>query len=295
MTAAATSCGFAAIAGAPNAGKSTLLNCLLGRKLAITSPKPQTTRTRILGILTWRRAQICLLDTPGIFAPRGKFDRAMVSAAWQSMQEADMICLLVDAARGLDPKTRRIVAQLRKEKKSAVLVLNKIDLIAKAKILPLADALQASGVFTDTFMIAAKTGDGVSELKKHLATAMPPGPWQFAAGQTTDLTPDFMAAEITREQIMRQLAQELPYAAAVLPAGWEERRDGSLRIEQRILVMRDGQKAIMIGKHGAMLKRIGATARRALEKSFGRKVHLFLEVEIEPDWQLRRGLRTEGG
>jgi GTPase len=287
--AASTFCGFAAIIGAPNAGKSTLLNMLLGQKLAITSPKPQTTRTRILGILNHKRAQICLLDTPGIFTPRGRLDRAMVGTAWQSLQDADAVLLLVDVARGFDPKTRKIIEQLQQEKRQAVLVLNKIDQVAKIKMLPVATELFDTGAFSTTFMVSAKNGDGVTDLKKYLAQQMPAGDWLFAPDQLTDMPSSLVASEITREQLYHQLAQELPYAAAVLPTGWEDKPDGSIKITQQIIVQREGQKGIVVGKGGAQLKQLGVSARRALEVFFGRKVHLFLDVAVEPEWQDKRG------
>ncbi len=284
-TRAVKRCGFAAIVGAPNAGKSTLLNALLGEKLAITSPKPQTTRTRILGILNHRKAQICLLDTPGMFAPRSRLDRAMVGAAWQSLEDADAILLVVDAVRGLDAKTQRIVEQFSKEKKQAVLVLNKVDALPKPQILPVAQQLFDAGIFSDSFMISAKYGDGLGALKTFLAERMPVGDWLFAPDEITDMPSSLIASEITREQLYHQLAQELPYAAAVLPTGWEDRADGSVRLTQKLVVLRPGQKAIVLGKGGAQLKQLGIAARRALEEFFGRKVHLMLEVAVEPDWQ----------
>jgi GTP-binding protein Era len=284
-----THCGFVAIIGAPNAGKSTLLNTLLGQKLAITSPKPQTTRSRILGILTQKQTQICLLDTPGIFAPKGRLDRAMVGAAWAALEDADAVCLIVDAGQGYDGKTRQIVQQLLKDERRVILVLNKVDAVAKLKILPLATELNATGVFTETFMISAKTGDGVKELKKYLAEAMPEGEWLFDADQLTDMPSSMVASEITREQIYHQLAQELPYVAAVVPVAWEDYKNGSVRIDQKIIVMRDGQKSIVIGNKGERLKLLGTASRHALEEFFGRKVHLFLEVAVEPGWQEKRG------
>jgi GTP-binding protein Era len=283
-----TRCGFVAIIGAPNAGKSTLLNGLLGQKLAITSPKPQTTRNRILGILNHKKTQICLLDTPGIFAPRGRLDRAMVGVAWQSLQDADVVLVIVDVVRGLDPKTRQIIQQLQQEKRQAVLVLNKVDQLAKVKILPVATELFATGIFSDSFMVSAKNGDGVKDLKNFLAERMPPSEWFFAADQLTDMPSALVASEITREQLYHQLAQELPYAAAVLPTGWEEKADGSVKITQQIVVMRDGQKNIVVGKGGAQLKQLGISARRALETFFERKVHLFLDVSVDADWQDKR-------
>lgn len=281
-------CGFVAIFGAPNAGKSTLLNCLLGQKLSITSPKPQTTRTRVLGILSHKKAQICLLDTPGIFSPRGRMDRAMVGTAWQSLQDADVALLIVDVVRGLDSKTRQIIEQLKKDERKVDLVLNKVDQLAKIKILPVATELYNTGIFNETFMISAKNGDGISDLKKYLAKKMPVADWVFPADQLTDMPSSLVASEITREQLYHQLGQELPYAAAILPTGWEEHKDGSVKITQNIIVMRDGQKAIVLGKGGAQLKQLGVSARRALEAFFGRKVHLFLDVVVEPDWQDKR-------
>ena len=287
-TGSRTYCGFVSIIGAPNAGKSTLLNTLLGQKLAITSPKPQTTRNRILGILTQRKAQICLLDTPGIFAPRDRLDRAMVGAAWQSIEDADVILVIVDVARGFDPKTKAIIAQLKERQQTAVLVLNKVDQLAKVKILPVATELFDTGLFTESFMISAKNGDGIGDLKKYLARKMPVAPWIFPADQLTDMPSALVASELTREQLYHQLAQELPYAAAVLPTSWEEKADGSVTIGQKIVVLREGQKGIVVGKGGAQLKQLGISARRALEAFLGRKVHLLLEVAVEPDWQEQR-------
>jgi GTPase len=283
-----THAGFAAILGAPNAGKSTLLNQLVGEKVSIVSDKAQTTRMRVVGVLTEGNVQIALIDTPGIFAPRGRLDKAMVRTAWQSLDNADAVVLIADAAAHQpDARTEAILEALKKRKARVTLVLNKVDKVKPAKLLPLAERLNETGLFEDTFMISALTGDGVEDLKKHLIAKMPKGPWLFPEDQLTDLSERLWAAEITREQVFRQLHDELPYAATVVPEAWEERKDGSVAIRQTIIVMRPNHRAIVLGKNGARIKAIGQAAREEMTRSLGRKVHLFLEVKADERWQDR--------
>jgi GTP-binding protein Era len=277
-------CGFVAILGAPNAGKSTLLNRLLGAKLAIVTPKPQTTRRRMLGIVIEGEAQIILVDTPGIFAPRRRLDRAMVGAAWTGAADADLVVALIDAERGIDGDAQRVLAGLAAHRPRAIAVLNKIDLIDKNALLPLAARLNETGLFQRVMMISSLNGDGVADLRLHLAGAMPEGPWHYPEDQLTDLSERLIAAEITRERLFLELRQELPYASAVETDAWEEQKDGGVRISQTIHVERATQKAIVIGKGGQQVKRIGELARAEMERSFGRRVHLFLFVRVTEGW-----------
>lgn len=283
-----TRCGFVALIGAPNAGKSTLLNQLVGTKLAIVTPKVQTTRTRLLGIAIDGPAQLIFVDTPGIFAPRRRLDRAMVAAAWAGAADADKTVLLVDAARavqrGLDDDTKAIIARLVETKRRAILALNKIDLVRRDRLLGLADELFKSGVSDAVFMVSALTGDGLPDLNRHLAENIPGGPWLFPADQLSDAPERWLAAEVTREQVFLQLHDELPYAATVETESWEERRDGSARIEQVIYVQRPSQRAIVLGEGGRRIKAIGARARGELEQMFGRRIHLFLFVKVRENW-----------
>src|SRR6184192_513113 len=285
---AATRCGFVALIGAPNAGKSTLLNQLVGTKLAIVTPKVQTTRTRLLGIAVEDSAQLIFVDTPGIFAPRRRLDRAMVAAAWAGAADADATVLLVDAARaaqrGIDNDTKGILNRLAASKRRAILALNKVDLVRRDTLLGLADELFRSGVFGEVFMVSALTGDGVADLKRHLAIIVPFGPWLFPADQLSDAPERWLAAEVTREQVFLQLHDELPYSAAVETEAWEERADGSARIDQVIYVRRPGQRAIVLGDKGARIKSIGARARAELEHMLERRVHLFLFVKVRDKW-----------
>lgn len=281
----ATRCGFVAILGAPNAGKSTLVNRAVGQKVSIVSPKVQTTRSRVLGIVTEGKTQIVLIDTPGIFAPRRRLDRAMVAAAWGGAADADAIVLIVDAARkSLDDETRNIVAGLKQQKRQAILALNKIDIVKREKLLALTAELNAEGVFTDTFMISAETGDGVEDLLTTLAQRMPEGPHHFPDDQVTDAPMRALAAEITREQLFRQLQQELPYALTVETDSWEEFNDGSAKLQQTIFVARDSQKAIVVGKGGSRIKEVREAAQRELEAIAERKIHLFLFVKVRENW-----------
>ncbi len=279
-----TRCGHVALIGAPNAGKSTLLNRLVGRKLAIVTPKPQTTRTRLLGIAIEGAAQIIYVDTPGIFAPRRRLDRAMVAAAWSGAEDADQTVLLVDAARGVDRNTRRILDRLAERGRESILALNKIDLVRRDGLLALADTLSRDSRFDPVFMISGRTGDGVDDLKGHLASAVPQGPWLFPEDQLCDLPERVIAAEATREQVFLQLRDELPYGSTVETERWEDRTDGSVRIEQVIFVQRPSQRAIVLGEGGQRIKAIGARARAELERMLDRRVHLFLFVKVRENW-----------
>jgi GTP-binding protein Era len=282
--ASAPRCGYVALVGAPNAGKSTLLNQLVGTKLAIVSPKVQTTRTRMLGIAVVGPAQLIFVDTPGIFAPKRRLERAMVAAAWSGVEDADIRVVLVDAARGVDEDTRRILDGLKAAGRRAVLALNKVDLIEPARLLPLAERLDGEGLFDRIFMVSGLTGDGVEDLKQYLAAAVPEGPWLFPEDEISDMPMRLLAAEVTREQVFLQLHQELPYAVMVETEGWEEFADGSVKITQTIHVQRTSQKAIVLGKGGRQIKRIGAHARTELERILERRVHLFLFVRVSEDW-----------
>lgn len=277
-------CGYVALIGAPNAGKSTLLNRLVGRKLAIVTPKAQTTRTRLLGIAIEDAAQIVYVDTPGIFAPRRRLDRAMVAAAWTGAEDADETVLLVDAAHGVDRDTRRILDRLAKRGRRSVLALNKIDLVRRDTLLALAAALAKEGDFDPVFMISGLNGDGVADLRRHLAAAMPLGPWLFPEDQLSDAPERLIAAEVTREQVFLQLHDELPYASTVETESWQDRPDGSARIEQVIYVERPSQRAIVLGDGGQRIKSIGSRARAELEHMLGRRVHLFLFVKVRQNW-----------
>ena len=287
--------GFVAVIGAPNAGKSTLVNGLVGQKVAIVSPKAQTTRARLMGIAIEGEAQILLVDTPGIFAPRRRLDRAMVAAAWTGAQDADLILLVIDAAAGVNAEVEAIIASLEQREHPLFLALNKIDLVKKEALLALSAGLTAPLSPDKVFMISAAQGDGVSDLKQALAASMPEGPWLYPDDEVSDATDRMIAAELTREQIVNQLHQELPYATAIETETWEDRPDGSTAIRQQILVERDSQKAIVIGKGGRRLKAIGAAAREEIAQHLGRPVHLFLHVKVNPRWDEDRGLYREIG
>ena len=287
--------GFVAVIGAPNAGKSTLVNALVGQKVAIVSPKAQTTRARLMGIAIEGRSQILLVDTPGIFEPRRRLDRAMVAAAWTGAQDADLILLVVDAAARIGADAERIVTALAERQHPLILVLNKIDLVAKEKLLALSADLTARLNPDHVFMISAAHGDGVADLKGMLAQAMPAGPWLYPEDEISNATDRMVAAELTREQIVNQLYQELPYATAIETETWQDRPDGSTEIRQQILVERDSQKAIVIGKGGSRLKAIGAAARKEIATHLGRPVHLFLHVKVNPRWDEDRALYRDIG
>jgi GTP-binding protein Era len=278
--------GFVALIGAPNAGKSTLLNRLIGAKVSIVSPKVQTTRRRILGILIQGGAQIVFVDTPGIFAPRRRLDRAMVRSAWQGAQDADVIVLLIDATNPrLGADAQMIVDGLKSGGKRAILALNKVDAVKREKLLGLAQRLFDVGIFDEVFMISAETGDGVGDLLKALAARLPEGPWHYPEDQISDIPLREIAAEITREHLFRQLRAELPYALTVEPETWEDFRDGSLRIGQQIFVEREGQRAIVLGEGGQRIKAVREAAQPEIESLAGRKVHLFLHVKVRGNWQ----------
>ena len=288
-------CGFVAVVGAPNAGKSTLVNALVGQKVAIVSPKAQTTRTRLIGVAIAGESQILLVDTPGIFAPQRRLDRAMVAAAWSGAQDADLIAFVIDAKTGITHKIADLLDTLATRREPKLLVLNKVDICPKEKLLELATILQEKLSPEAIFMISATTGDGVGDLRKALETRMPEGPWHFPEDQVSDATDRMLAAEVTREQIFLQLHAELPYASAVETEKYEERKDGSVAIHQQILVGRPTQKAIVVGKGGARLKEIGSQSRLQLERLLQRKVHLVLHVKVAEKWEEDRGLYREIG
>ena len=282
--AASPSCGFAAIVGAPNAGKSTLLNRLTGAKLSIVSPKAQTTRFRVLGVLMRGPTQILLVDTPGIFQPKRKLDRAMVKAAWTGAEDADLTLLIVDSRAGATPDVREIAASLAKRNRRVWLVLNKIDLIERQELLPLTAAMREAIPTEQTFMVSAANGDGLERLLDELAAAMPPGPHLYPDDDLTDLPDRLLAAEIVREQIFMQTHEEIPYGATVETESWTERPDGSVRIDATVYVARAGHKAIMIGDGGSRIKQIGAKSRHELTRLLDRQVHLFLNVKERAGW-----------
>jgi GTP-binding protein Era len=277
-------CGFVAIIGAPNAGKSTLLNRLAGTKLSIVSPKAQTTRFRIMGVLMRGASQILLVDTPGIFQPKRRLDRAMVAAAWTGMQDADISVLLVDAKAGISGLTASIIETLTKTDRKLWLVLNKTDLVEPARLLPLIAELNSRLTFVETFMVSAVTGEGVDQLRDALAGAVPEGPHLYPDDDLTDLPDRLLAAEIVREQILLQTHQEVPHATTVETESFKEQKDGSVRIEATITVSRAGHKGILIGAGGSRIREIGAKARLELVKLFDRKVHLFLNVKERAGW-----------
>ena len=277
-------CGFAAIVGAPNAGKSTLLNRLTGAKLSIVSPKAQTTRFRVLGIVLRGTAQILLVDTPGIFKPRRRLDRAMVAAAWTGAKDADLVVFLVDAKAGFTPQVAEIAEKLRGHGGPIWLVLNKIDLIAAEQLLPLTAKLTEHATFAETFMVSANTGDGLDRLQDRLAEAVPEGPHLYPDDDLTDLPDRLLAAELVREQIFLQTQQEVPYACTVETENWQERKDGSVRVEATVYVTRASHKGILIGERGARIKEIGAKARADLSRLLERPVHLFLNVKERAGW-----------
>ena len=287
-----TRAGFVAVIGAPNAGKSTLVNALVGQKVAIVSPKAQTTRARLMGIAIADQAQILLVDTPGIFAPKRRLDRAMVAAAWTGAQDADLVLLVIDASEQVKGE---VLQGLEKRQQPLFLALNKVDLVKKPELLILATRLTERLNPDKVFMISATQGDGVPDLKQALADVMPSGPWLYPEDDVSDATDRMIAAELTREQIVNQLYEELPYATAIETETWADRPDGSTEIRQQILVARDSQKAIVIGKGGSRLKRIGQGAREAIAEHLGRPVHLYLHVKVNPKWDEDRGLYREIG
>lgn len=277
-------CGLVAVIGAPNAGKSTLVNALVGQKVAIVSAKAQTTRARLLGIALAGEVQIVLADTPGIFAPRRRLDRAMVAAAWEGAQEADAILLLVDPIKKRRHELEPLLEALKDRPERRILVLNKVDASPKEKLLDLARELTEKVEFSEVFFVSALTGDGIADLKAHLAGLMPEGPWHYPEDQVSDASERLLACEITREQLYRQLHDELPYDCAVRPEAYVQRKDGSLEVRQQIVVARDSQKAIVLGKQGSRIKAIGEASRKELAELLDQKVHLFLHVRVEEGW-----------
>jgi GTP-binding protein Era len=310
-----TRCGLVAVLGAPNAGKSTLVNALVGQKVAIVSPKAQTTRARLMGIAIEGETQMLLVDTPGIFTPNRRLDRAMVKAAWEGAEDADRVVLVIDAAAKVAARVEQVIEGVEARPEPKILVLNKVDIAKKDDLLVLAARLAERLKPEQIFMISSTTGDGVADLKTHLASVMPEGPWHFPEDQLTDATDRMVANELTREQLYLQLHAEVPYSAAVETEKWEDRKDGSTVIHQQILIERDSQKAIVVGKGGSRLKAIGQAAREAIvvgkgglrlkaigqaareaiTEHLGRKVHLFLHVKVNPRWDEDRSLYQDIG
>jgi GTP-binding protein Era len=284
---AGTKSGFAAIIGAPNAGKSTLLNSLVGSKIAIVTHKVQTTRSRIRGIAIEGDTQIVFVDTPGIFKPKRRLDRAMVDAAWGGAGDADAIVAMVDAERGRDADVERVLEGLRGQGRKAILALNKVDLLTekgREKMLKLATDLNETGLFSETFMISAMSGSGVADLKRHIAGLMPPGPWHYPEDQLADVPLRSLAAEVTREKLFLRLHDELPYSLTVETESYETKKDGSIRIQQIIFVQRESQRKIALGEGGQTIKTVGSLAREELQEMLGTKVHLFLFVKVRENW-----------
>ncbi len=290
-----TRCGLVAVVGAPNAGKSTLVNALVGQKVAIVSPKAQTTRAKLLGVAIQDEVQLLLVDTPGIFDPRRRLDRAMVAAAWGGTEGADVLAFVVDAKGGLPPKVIEIAETLKDRREPVYLILNKVDVADKPKLLLHAERLNAIAPFAETFFVSATTGDGVPELKNALAAAMPEGVWHYPEDQVSDATERALAAEVTREQLYLQLHAELPYASVVETEKFVDREDGSAEIHQQILVERPTQRAIVLGKGGARIREIGARARAELAALWERPVHLYLHVKVKPGWDEDRSVYRDIG
>lgn len=279
-----TRCGFVALIGAPNAGKSTLINALVGSKVSIVSRKVQTTRTQVRGIAMQGDAQIILVDTPGIFKPKRRLDRAMVTSAWGGAGDADVVCLLVDARKGLDEETQAILEKLGEVRQPKLLLLNKIDTIERSKLLELSQMLNGKAKFEATFMISALNGDGIDRLLEDLAGRVKPGPWLYPADQVSDAPLRSLAAEITREKLFERLHDELPYQLTVETESWKDLQDGSARIEQTIYVTRESHRKIVIGEGGRVLKSVGSAARKEIGEAAEQKVHLFLFVKVRENW-----------
>jgi GTP-binding protein Era len=277
-------CGFVALIGAPNVGKSTLINAMVGAKVTIVSHKVQTTRTLLRGIVTEGDAQLIFIDTPGIFQPRRRLDRAMVSGAWTGASDADAVAVLVDATRGIEEETAAIIAQVANLERRKILVVNKIDLVEKPTLLALVKEATERAAFAATFMVSALTGDGVADLKHWLAAEAPTGPWHYPEDQIMDAPLRQLAAEITREKLYLRLHQELPYQSTVETTAWKELKDGSVRIEQTIYVERASQRKIVLGRSGQTIRAIGAQARREIADIIEQPVHLFLFVKVREAW-----------
>lgn len=288
-------CGVVAVIGAPNAGKSTLVNQLVGQKVAITSSKAQTTRARMLGIALHDSVQMILVDTPGIFAPRRKLDRAMVSAAWEGAEAADAVLLLVDPIKQRRHELEPLLEALEKRPERKFLVINKVDRAKKEDLLVLAQELSGKVAFEEIYFVSALTGDGVPELKQALADLMPEGPWHYPEDQVSDASERLLATEVTREQLYQQLHEELPYDSAVRPESYTQRPDGSVEIRQQIVIGRESQKPIVLGKGGSKIKSIGEAARKELSEILGVKVHLFLHVKVSENWDEDKEIYEEMG
>tara|TARA_R110000868_G_scaffold10896_10_gene52638 strand:- start:2638 stop:3588 length:951 start_codon:yes stop_codon:yes gene_type:complete len=301
--------GFAAVIGSPNAGKSTLVNALVGAKISIVTHKVQTTRFAVRGVAIEEKTQICLVDTPGVFAPKNRLDKAMVRAAWSGADDADCVVHVIDVGardrieqgqgkpgdRLMVEDDDRVMEGLKLAGRQATLVLNKIDTIDSDHLLAMSKELYDSGIYSDVFMISAKKGFGVPLLKAHLASLMPEGVWHYPEDQIADLPQRLLAAEITREKVYLRLHEELPYASMVETESWKKLRDGSVRVEQSIIIERDSQKPIVLGKHGSAVKAIGEAARRELEEMLGCRVHLFINVKVDPRWMARRAHFSDVG
>lgn len=277
-------CGFVTLIGAPNAGKSTITNDFAGSKVSIVSPKAQTTRTMVKGIGIYENTQIIFQDTPGIFKPKRRLDRSMVASAWSGAKDGDILVLVVDAKRGFDDETRAIINELNKQGRQAVLVLNKIDMAGKARLLPLAAELNEYGNFCETFMVSAATGENMDEFYHYLADNLPESPWYYPEEQMSDMPLKLLAAEVVREKLFLLLQKEIPYALTVEPELWQRREDDSVRAEMTIYVEREGQKKIIIGQGGQMIKKIGEKARKELEELLDCRIHLFLFVKVRENW-----------
>jgi len=285
MSSETTRCGFVALIGAPNAGKSTITNHFVGSKVSIVSPKVQTTRTTVKGIGIWHDAQIIFLDTPGIFRPKRRLDRAMVANAWDGTADADIVVLVVDAKAGVDGQTVNIIKGLQAKKQKAVLLINKIDLVKKDKLLSLSAELNALGQFNETFFVSASSGKNMDMFYDFLSANLPLSPWYYPEEQMSDMPLKLLAAEIVREKLFLYLQQEIPYELTVEPELWERRDDDTVRAEITIYVKRDNQKIIILGKSGQMIKKIGMAARKELEKLLETRIHLFLFVKVRENWQ----------
>ena len=280
-----TRCGFVALVGAPNVGKSTLLNELVGAKVSIVTPKVQTTRTQVRGIAIAGNAQIVFVDTPGIFAPKRRLDRAMVQAAWSGAGDADLVALLIDAKKGIDDEARAIAEKLASSQAKRILIINKIDLVPRETLLALAAEADKLGPFDRIFMVAAANGDGVADVLSYFAEQVPPGPFHYPADEISDMPERRMAAEITREKVYLRLHDELPYQSTVETDSWKDLKDGSVRIEQTLFVERESQRKIVLGEGGQMIKSISMQARKEIEEGLGKRVHLFLHVKVRDDWE----------
>ena len=279
-----TRCGFVTLIGAPNAGKSTITNDFVGSKVSIVSPKAQTTRTMVKGIGVYENTQIIFQDTPGILKPKRRLDRSMVASAWGGAKDGDILVLVVDAKRGFDNETRTIIDELNKQNREAVLVLNKVDMLSKEKLLPLSAELNAYGHFTETFMVSATTGENMDIFYKYLADNLPLSPWYYPEEQMSDMPLKLLAAEVVREKLFLMLQQEIPYSLTVEPELWQRRDDNSVRAEMTIYVEREGQKKIIVGQGGTMIKKIGEKARHELENMLDCRIHLFLFVKVRENW-----------